>query len=642
MWSKRRPETTQKQNFASFRNKITRRKRKLSQSRATTPTQNDFLVASRLLITNGDLEPSNPNYNITISRSNSTTSNSSFNTRRRQAVRLSSTSTENGRETTPNYILEVAKDGDILSEKIVSVNDEYRIRKNSDEGDKPNSSTDENTINRKDSFSTRRRQAMKKAPTSNNTSMLDDYQNNSNSSKGKHNFMNRSMSIPSDAHFNNISDMGIVLNLDHNFHDTGNFQNNDMTIFSLPPRYSDSYIASKFNFKNTANSLSTTKVAAHFLSSQNLSANSINNTNRFNDDNNKRYDVISVNQSHLASPTAKPIHSSNCATNVANSNSLLVSLNGDMQYGVREKAASNSSADAQNQATLESKKQRSVKKQKKHAKKQPNDSDNVNVKKTTTANTNTMENSKPAKSVKPVKPVKENNSENSSYLKRVKSKIYKSRSDDSDKCQSNSIPTQKQNENGATNTATKSKIKKSKEKKTPDKSNKITKIAENSTEDEFSEVQLRHSDFPFFYRQTSNLERIRPRTFGLRSSASNVGISDLVDSTSNILKLPLEKPKLVKSKSSSAINLNLLRSRRSKVPEPSRQSTKNADVEFKFMSFGSISETASVSVSRKFGPNNPITIEEVPTAKNSERPSSWTYNDNKFKGIFHFFFRVAQ
>lgn len=387
--------------------------------------------------------------------------------------------------------------------------------------------------------------------------------------KDERNMKNNSFNTKNN-HIKRTSASGIILNLDT---DEGFL---DDSIFSPPARYSDSYIPSKFNYVNQQ----------YQKSPKHLTGD------------NKRYDAIGANQ-----PQASPPMRVNRGPATNFSNAAVCADDANMQYGVREKA---NAAPA-----VESK--RSVKKQKKHGKNKATEA----VKKTEAAPVTVMDNTN--LSVK-------KSTDSNSYLKRVKSKIYKSRSDDSD------------NTSSVSNNKTKSK------KKSPGKINPpqfvqhtIPRICENIVDDEFgSDVQLRNSDFPLFFRQTSNLERIRPRTFGLRTSASNIGISDLVDSATNLLKLPLEKPKLIKSKSSSAINLNLLRTRRSKLQEQAKQSTKNADVEFKFVSFNPhVNETTSVIVNRKFGPNNPIIVDvdEVPVKQN-ERPASWTYDLAKNKGIF--------
>lgn len=181
-----------------------------------------------------------------------------------------------------------------------------------------------------------------------------------------------------------------------------------------------------------------------------------------------------------------------------------------------------------------------------------------------------------------------------SYLKRVKSKIYKHSRSDSNVSQNSS--------EGASDSE-KMKINK-KDKKPAKNSSKIPKIKNNAIPEE-SEVKLKKSTSTLFLRQYSNLERVRPKSFGVKSSNGFFGITDLVDHTTNILNVPVEQPKLTKSKSSSAINLNLLRSRRNKILEQSKN-CKNAETEFSFITY----------------PNTPkkeTTVVDGPR----DRPSSW-------------------
>lgn len=178
-----------------------------------------------------------------------------------------------------------------------------------------------------------------------------------------------------------------------------------------------------------------------------------------------------------------------------------------------------------------------------------------------------------------------------SYLKRVKSKIYKHRNDSN------------------VSEMTEDKNKKIKEKKM----SKISQTCDNIPEE--NEVQIKKSASTNFLRQYSNLERVRPKTFGVRNST--IGVSDLVDSTTNVLKVPIEQPKLMKSKSSSAINLNLLRNRRNKIQEQCRNS-KNADVEFSFIAF-SVPQNKTMVINRKLDKN--IVGDSLVSKK--ERPTSW-------------------
>lgn len=182
---------------------------------------------------------------------------------------------------------------------------------------------------------------------------------------------------------------------------------------------------------------------------------------------------------------------------------------------------------------------------------------------------------------------------NNSYLKRVKSKIYKHKNEGTDD---------------------EKKVKKMKEKKTQVKNSKIPKISDIPEE---REVNIKKSTSTLFLRQYSNLERVRPRTFGPK----NIGISDLVDSTTNILQVPVEQPKLTKSKSSSAINLNLLRSRRNKIQEQSKN-CKNADTEFSFFAYNNGKENRGLCSLNKKSENN---------TQQKERPSSWIFGGEREK-----------
>lgn len=202
---------------------------------------------------------------------------------------------------------------------------------------------------------------------------------------------------------------------------------------------------------------------------------------------------------------------------------------------------------------------------------------------------------------------------NNSYLKRVKSKIYKHSRSDSSISQNSS--------EGVSDTDSKIKTsKKMKDKKAHAKNSKIPKITEDIPEESACDHKLKKSHSTNFLRQYSNLERVRPKSFGVKSGAF-LGISDLVDSTTNILNVPVEQPKLTKSKSSSAINLNLLRSRRNKVIEQSKN-CKNADTEFSFFTYhtGHKSDNAN----RKL-----VDSSVVDGAVQKERPSSWIFGGTK-------------
>lgn len=200
-----------------------------------------------------------------------------------------------------------------------------------------------------------------------------------------------------------------------------------------------------------------------------------------------------------------------------------------------------------------------------------------------------------------VKNTKETNAvdHNSSYLKRVKSKIYKQRSESSHQP---TMPNITEN------------VKQKRKKKEETK---------NSTEKPPKpEVEVRrtlpHFDFRLI-RQTSNLERIRPKSFQPKKSISNAGISELIDSTTNILSVPVEKPFLAKSKSSSAINLNLLRSRRNKQEQELKNSCTSVKNEFEFIAFGDI---ANSPLLKKYGSQKLV--------NNNNIPNNWMIETGKF------------
>lgn len=176
---------------------------------------------------------------------------------------------------------------------------------------------------------------------------------------------------------------------------------------------------------------------------------------------------------------------------------------------------------------------------------------------------------------------------NSSYLKRVKSKIYKNRNSENITSTLPSMP----------DISETVKTKKNKNKKNAEIKSKAGDVVASSEATSEVRRSMPHFDFRLI-RQTSNLERIRPRTFGVKKSSSNTGISELENNNANLSAL--EKPVLAKSKSSSAINLNLLRARRNKIMEQVK--SRNCQVvqnEFDFIPFGRNS-----GINRKFGSQN--------------------------------------
>lgn len=169
-------------------------------------------------------------------------------------------------------------------------------------------------------------------------------------------------------------------------------------------------------------------------------------------------------------------------------------------------------------------------------------------------------------------PVKDSSSSNS-YLKRVKSKIYKSKSDSSTSIDEvdNSIS------------------RKLKPKKSMEINGRIPEETEAVLTPNGLRKSLTHFDFRL-PRQTSNLERVRPENrFAKKTDAEDAEKENIVGG----------KPVMEKSKSSSAINLSLWKSRRSKliesmVAKASGLSTSSQDVqnEFDFIAFGSVNNIA--------------------------------------------------
>lgn len=232
------------------------------------------------------------------------------------------------------------------------------------------------------------------------------------------------------------------------------------------------------------------------------------------------------------------------------------------------------------------------------------DKSKKNTKKVTRSDSRGSTTSKSKTNNKTVKtPEKTNapNSANNSYLKRVKSKIYRPKSDVS----VSALPSMPEISENI-------KSKKNKNKK-----------PETIKENEPTNLRNSVSHFDFrLLRQTSNLEIIRPGLLGHKKSISNVGV-DCTDGA-------VEKPILAKSKSSSAINLNLLRTRRNKIMEQIRKNSKSVQDEFDFISFNGI-ENSSVQLTRKFGSQNLVN-----TFNDSvySRPASWLHGNTGNNFIF--------
>lgn len=205
--------------------------------------------------------------------------------------------------------------------------------------------------------------------------------------------------------------------------------------------------------------------------------------------------------------------------------------------------------------------------------------------------------SKPKAVVKPSKTANDNeiipNSVNNSYLKRVKSKIYRPKSENANALPS--MPEISENVKGKKN-----KTKKPEPKKATEPTNLKSSVS--------------HFDFRLI-RQTSNLESIRPGLLGHKKSVSNVGV-DCVDSA-------VDKPILSKSKSSSAINLNLLRTRRNKLMEQIRKNSKSVQDEFDFIRFDE-EQNPNAPLTRRFGSQ---TLVNTFNGALYGRPTSWLHGN---------------
>ncbi|CAH1989358.1 unnamed protein product [Acanthoscelides obtectus] len=151
-----------------------------------------------------------------------------------------------------------------------------------------------------------------------------------------------------------------------------------------------------------------------------------------------------------------------------------------------------------------------------------------------------------------------------SYLKRVRSRIYKTKSDDT----------------ASLKLEADTKAKKLKPRKSIQVNGRIPEDEVAVTTPNGVRKSLSHFDFRLT-RQTSNLEK---------KSIAALKSADVVDAASG------DKPVLAKSKSSSAINLNLLRARRNKILEQvaSRFGVKDVGNEFDFIAFGSMNNVAAI------------------------------------------------
>ncbi|CAH0546728.1 unnamed protein product [Brassicogethes aeneus] len=171
-----------------------------------------------------------------------------------------------------------------------------------------------------------------------------------------------------------------------------------------------------------------------------------------------------------------------------------------------------------------------------------------------------------------------------SYLKRVKSKIYqKTKSDDTNKI------------------VIESKCKKLKPKKSMEISGRIPEDEEAVMSPPGVRKSLTHFDFRLM-RQTSNLERRRSK-------------DDKEESNSSVPPSPKPLHFFGKAKSSSAINLNLLRNRKNKNVD---NNCTDVQSEFDFIAFGGVN--GLLARQRLFGSQTHIT-----TSTNNNKTPSWLY-----------------
>lgn len=191
---------------------------------------------------------------------------------------------------------------------------------------------------------------------------------------------------------------------------------------------------------------------------------------------------------------------------------------------------------------------------------------------------------------------KENTSSTSSnsYLKRVRSKIYKTKSE------------QSIDEVDATSKSRKLKPKKSIEMNSRIPEDEVAVLTPNGVRKSISNFDFRLT------RQTSNLEFVRPKTMD----------GDV----------KVEKPALAKAKSSSAINLSLLRTRRDKILEKvaSRLGAKDVQNEFDFIAFGSVNNVPGlVNSDRLFGSQTSL-----------QKHPSWLHIHKEEQGNFYSLFFI--
>lgn len=211
-----------------------------------------------------------------------------------------------------------------------------------------------------------------------------------------------------------------------------------------------------------------------------------------------------------------------------------------------------------------------------------NKNDSTNPKKQVGSTVNNIQSPKTLKK-EPSVTTKDNSN---SYLKRVKSKIYKSKSDPVDEVD-HSVD---------------SKSRKLKPRKSIELNGRIPEETEAILTPNGLRKSLTHFDFRL-PRQTSNLERVRPKTYSSKKS----------DEESE--KENVGKPVMEKSKSSSAINLSLWKSRRNKLVEQMSAksgglsgSSQDVQNEFDFIAFGSVN-----SIARSGGLGSQTSLQKQPS-----------------------------
>lgn len=190
---------------------------------------------------------------------------------------------------------------------------------------------------------------------------------------------------------------------------------------------------------------------------------------------------------------------------------------------------------------------------------------------------------------------------NNSYLKRVKSKIYKNKNDGV----VSNLPTMPDISENTCKTTTK----------------KIKNKKNNEIKESCEEPIVKRGTFDFrLIRQTSNLERIRPRSFAPKKCIE-------LNNDNNSAVVQQEKPILVKSKSSSAISLNLLRTRRNKILEQVKnRNCKVVENEFDFIPFGNSLRSSQRLYGSQTLNNNVVDVTKLTGWMNDSESGKFTKN----------------